>query len=147
YDHIDEQYGKLVVKILRYHDVDSYTVLNSIGEHELIDLFEKPDDEHSTIELINLKKEICNIIDGSISLKVGTKNKIISLVTSTQEIMKKKKLQLAFEAKAIRLYQHQSSSTNNSDSDNENIFLRYRTLLEEAITHLLTKLNKKVHGV
>ena len=80
YLHIQEQYGNLVEKVLRYHDTDSYIILDQVGKSELIDLFEKPNDENSTVELINLKKEICNISHDSASLKIGTENKIIALI-------------------------------------------------------------------
>ena len=74
-------------------------ILDQVGKSELIDLFEKPDDENSTIELINLKKEICNIFHDSTSLKIGTKNKIIALLKPCHNIVKKKKLQLSYEAR------------------------------------------------
>ncbi|CAF2926453.1 unnamed protein product, partial [Rotaria sp. Silwood2] len=122
YESIEEQYGRLVEKILRYHDIDSYTILSQVDQHELIDLFEKPDDENSTCELINLKKEICNIYHNSVSLKVGTKNKVILLLKSTQDIVKKKRFQLVSQARLNRLEKHRSassSSTNNSASDGE----------------------------
>jgi hypothetical protein len=90
YEHIEEKYGKSVMKILRYHDIDRYTILNQVSKQELIDLFEKSDDENSTNELLNLKKEICNIPQDSVSIKVGTKTKLILLLKSTQDIVKKR---------------------------------------------------------
>ena len=41
YERIGEHYGKFVEKILRYHDIDNYTILSQVNQHELIDLFEK----------------------------------------------------------------------------------------------------------
>ena len=61
FEHIEELYGELVVKILKYHDIDRYTILSHVDKHQLIDFFEKPNDEHSTSELINLKKERTSI--------------------------------------------------------------------------------------
>ena len=149
YEHVEEPYGKLVGKILRYHDIDNYTILSKVGEHELIDLFEKPDDEHSTNELINLKKEICNISYDTISLKIGTKNKLILLLKSTQAIIKKQKLQLQSQARLKRLnkYQSTSSSANNSASDGEISLGKYHSTIKESISHLLTKMNSHIHGI
>jgi hypothetical protein len=79
YQHIQEQYGKNVEKILRFHDLDNYLILGEINKPELLEIFEKPDDENSTIELIDLKKEICNTFQGNISLKIGTKNLVIKV--------------------------------------------------------------------
>ncbi|CAF1075093.1 unnamed protein product [Rotaria sordida] len=149
--HIEQIYGKLVGKILRYHDIDAYTILNKVDKHELIDLFEKPDDENSTSELINLKKEICNIYKESISLKIGTKNKVILLLKSTQHIIKKKNFQLAFQTQSQRVdkYRSTSASTKNnlSDSDNECSDEKYYAAVEESIESLLTKLQNNIHGI
>ena len=137
YLHIQEQYGNLVEKVLRYHDIDSYMILGQVGKSELIDLFEKPNDENSTVELINLKKETCNISHDSISLKIGTKNKIIALLKSCRDIVKKKKLQLSYQARLNRLDKCRStssSSTNNSASDSETSFEQYHKSLKESIT-------------
>ncbi|CAM2729289.1 unnamed protein product [Rotaria socialis] len=148
YELIEEQYGKSVRKILQYHDIDCYSILSQIDKHELIDLFEKPNDENSTSELINLKKEICNISHESISLKIGTENNIILLLKSSQDIVKKRRLQSVSEARLKRLDKRRStssSSTNNSGSDRENNLGKY-ALLEESITQLLTQLKKHIHG-
>ncbi|CAM4849753.1 unnamed protein product [Rotaria magnacalcarata] len=144
YELIEEQYGKSVRKFLQYHDIDCYSILSQIDKHELIDIFEKPNDENSTSELINLKKEICNISHESISLKIGTINKIILLLKSSQDIVKKRRLQSVYEARLKRLDKRRSttsssSSTNNSGSDSENNLGKYHALLEESITQLLTQ--------
>lgn len=94
YEHINDTYGNLVLKILQYHDIDSYEILNQVSLKELIDLFEKADDENSTPVLINLKKEICISSEDTFSLKIGTKTKLISLLKSTHDMMKWKRLQL-----------------------------------------------------
>ncbi|CAF5136885.1 unnamed protein product, partial [Rotaria magnacalcarata] len=62
YASIEEQYGKNVGKILRYHDIDSYCILGETHENQLLDLFEKFNDENSSDELVALKKEICNFV-------------------------------------------------------------------------------------
>ena len=149
YEHIKEQYGRSVVKILQYHDIDIYTILNQVSKQELIDLFENPDDENSTDELSNLKKEICNISNGLISIKVGTKNKIILLLKSTQNILKKKKSQLTSEARLKRLNQYRSTSSSNNtdDNDTEDNIGKYHESVEGSIEKLLIKLDKKIHGV
>ncbi|CAF1405755.1 unnamed protein product [Rotaria magnacalcarata] len=150
YEHIEVQYGKLIEKILRYHDIDSYIILSQVGTHELIDLFEKPNDEDSTSELINLKKEICNISHDSISLKIGTKNKMILLLKSAQNIVKKKRVQLVSQARLNRLDQHRSSSSssaNNSTSDSETSIGKYHASIEESVTQLLTQLKHNIHDI
>jgi len=149
YEHIEEKHGKSVVKILRYHDIDSYIVLNQVTIQELIDLFEKPDDENSTNELMNLKKEVCNISTDSISIKVGTKNKLILLLKSTQNILKQIRLQLVSDARSKRIDQHpstSSSSTINNDADAENNSAKYYETVEESLDKVLIKLNKNIHG-
>ena len=106
-------------------------------------MFEEPNDENSTVELINLKKDICNISHDSTSLKIGTKNKIIALLKSCHDIVKKKKLQLSYQARLNRLDKCRStssSSTNNSASDSEISFEQYHKSLKESITQLLTQL-------
>jgi hypothetical protein len=122
--HIEQKYGKSVGKILRYHDIDDYVNLGKVGKRELIDLFEQPDDENITSELSNLKKEICNIYKDSISLKIGTKNKVILLLKSTQSIIKKKNLQLKSQTQSQRvsIYQSTSSSSNSNFTDSDNEF-------------------------
>lgn len=148
FKHIEQQYGKLVTKILKYNDIDRYTILNHIDKHQLIDFFEKPIDEYCTDELLNLKKEICNISQGSITLKVGTKTKIKSLLKSTQFIIKKKKKQVLSEVQSNRLDNQQLSlsSTNNSSSDNEPSEENYRSNIEESMGRLLKSVDFKIHG-
>ena len=83
---------KNVVKILRYHDVDSYCILGNADENSLLNVFEKPNDENASDELIDLKKEICNFINDKWSLKIGTKGKMILLINSARVIARKKKI-------------------------------------------------------
>ncbi|CAF4537735.1 unnamed protein product [Rotaria socialis] len=106
FQHIEEHDEKLVEKILRYHDIDSYTILSQVDQQAMINLFEIPNDENCTNELIDLKKEICNICQDSITLKFGTKHKIILLSSSSS-----------------------SSSSYNSASDCEASFEHDRTKL------------------
>jgi len=148
FEHIEERYGKFVVKILKYHDIDRYTILSHVDRNQLIDFFEKPNDEHSTSELINLKKEICNISQESITLKVGTKTKIVSLLKSTKFIVKKKKSQLLSQTRSNRLDNHRSSlsSTNSNGSDSEVSEENYRLSIEESIETLLKNINYNIHG-
>ncbi|CAF3518851.1 unnamed protein product [Rotaria socialis] len=137
FQHIEEHYGKLVEKILRYHDIDSYTILSQVDQQEMINLFEKPNHENY-----------------SITLKFGTKNKIILLLKSTRDIIKRKKLQLAYSTRSnqfdiYRLSSSSSSSSSssyNSASDCEASFEQYLTCLKESLEQLLNKLNKKIHG-
>jgi hypothetical protein len=149
--HIEQKYGKSVGKILRYHDIDDYVNLGKVGKRELIDLFEQPDDENITSELSNLKKEICNIYKDSISLKIGTKNKVILLLKSTQSIIKKKNLQLKSQTQSQRvsIYQSTSSSSNSNftDSDNEFNLKKCYAAVKESISNLLTHLQNNIHGI
>ncbi|CAF4242226.1 unnamed protein product [Rotaria sp. Silwood2] len=148
YQHIEEIYGKLVMKILRYHDVDSYKVLNQVSQQELIELFEKSDDENCTDELMNLKKEICTISQYSTSLKVGTRKKLISLLKSTQNIIKKKRFQLRSEARLSRVDQYRSTSPSTDDNNIaiDNNFEKYQKSIEESIDKLLIKMDRNIHG-
>lgn len=149
YEHLEEKYGKSVVKILRYHDVDSYIILNQVTKQELIELFEKPDDENSTDELMNLKKEICVISQESVSVRIGTKKKVILLLKSTQDMMKKKRSQMTSETRLNQLDRHRSMpllSTDDSNTDTGNNFERYNEWIKSSLDSLLAKLNKTIHG-
>ena len=149
YEHINDTYGNLVLKILQYHDIDSYEILNQVSLKELIDLFEKADDENSTPVLINLKKEICNISEDTFSLKVGTKTKLISLLKSTHDMMKWKRLQLRVE-KIVSQQRSIRPSTSNDEimnpimNDNAQ---KQEKLIRESIDKILVKINRKVHGI
>ena len=150
YQHLEEKYGKSIVKILRYHDIDSYIILNQVSKQELIELFEKPDDENSTDELVNLKKEICVVSQGSVSMKIGTKKKIVLLLKSTQDIVKKKRSQLASEVRLNQLDRHRLMpllSTDDNNTDTEDIFEKYDESIKASLDNLLIKLNKTIHGV
>ncbi|UJR19053.1 hypothetical protein I4U23_022184 [Adineta vaga] len=148
--HIEETYGQFVKKILRYHDIDNYTILSKTDRSELIDFFENPNDENATEEFINLKKEICYITQGSISLKSGTKNKILVLLKFTQDIMKKKKLQFASQARLNQSKKHRSQSsslsTDNYSSDSEDSETYHHMSIKESIRKLLANLNNNIHG-
>jgi hypothetical protein len=148
YEHIQEQYGKNVEKILRFHDIDNYSILGEIDNKELLEIFEKPNDENSTCELIDLKKEICNTSQGNVSLKIGTKNKMIILLKSAHDLIKKRRRQLSTQAKLNRSdkYRSKSSSTNTSSSDSEINLKKFGKMIEEAIGKLLTNLKNNIHG-
>ncbi|CAF2670696.1 unnamed protein product [Rotaria sp. Silwood2] len=130
FEHIEERYGIAVAKILKYHDIDRYKILSQVDEHQLINFFEKPNDEHSISELANLKNEICNISQESITLKVETKAKLVSLLKSAQFIVKKKKFQVLSQARSNRLDNHRSSlsSTDNNGTDSEKHFSLFNTI-------------------
>lgn len=146
YASIEEQYGKNVVKILRYHDIDSYLVLGNIHEDEILNVFELPNDENSSNELISLKKEICTFTDGKVSLKIGTKGKVILLLQSAHVVVKKKKAQLLSEKKANQLDKFQSPSLANNCISEINIKEFYASI-EQSLTKMLASINNKIHGI
>jgi hypothetical protein len=90
YNSIEKQYGKNVEKILRYHDIDNCHILTGVNENEIIGVFEEPNNEYSSDELIALKKELCHFIGEKVSLKVGTKGKMITLLRSIRDYYRKK---------------------------------------------------------
>ncbi|CAF4536298.1 unnamed protein product [Rotaria sp. Silwood2] len=148
YQHVQEHYGKNVEKILRFHDIDNYLIVCGISTKELLEIFEKPNDENCTPELIYLKSEICNISEGKMLLKIGTKNKMILLLKSAQDIIKKRKRQFIDQAKFNRLNKHQStssSSLNTSSSDNEMNRKKYATSIQESIGKILTNMKNHIH--
>ncbi|CAF3364315.1 unnamed protein product [Rotaria sp. Silwood2] len=110
YQRIQEHYGKNVEKILRFHDIDNYSILNKVSKNELLEIFEKPNDEYSTFELINLKKEVCNTFERTISLKIGTKNKMILLLKSASDIIKRKS-QFASYTRSSQMDKYRSTSS------------------------------------
>ncbi|CAF4162649.1 unnamed protein product, partial [Rotaria magnacalcarata] len=77
---------------------------------------------------------------------------IILILKSTRDIIKRKKLQLAYSTRSnqfdIYIYRLSlsSSSSYNSASDCEARFEQYLTCLKESLEQLLNKLNKKIHG-
>ena len=124
--------------------------MSQVSQHELIDLFEKSNDENSTNELINLKKEICNISQDSVTLKFGTKNKLVLLLKSARDMIKKNKIRLAYQilysqSDKFRLLSS-SSSTYNSASDSEASFAEYYASLKGSLEQLLVKIKKNIHG-
>ncbi|CAF1482488.1 unnamed protein product [Rotaria sordida] len=147
YQHVQEHYGKNVEKILRFHDIDNYLILSGTSTQELLEIFEKPNDENATRELIYLKTEICNISEGKILLKIGTKNKMILLLKSAQNIVKKRKRQFTDQTKFNRLNKHRStsSSLNTSSSDSETNMKKYATSIQESIGKILTNMKNHIH--
>ena len=89
FEHIEQQYGKLVEKVLEYHDIDSYLLLGGANQNSIIDVFEQPNDENSSDHIISLKKEICNFFEKTVTIKVGTKGKLILLLKFAHNIIKK----------------------------------------------------------
>ncbi|CAF1651111.1 unnamed protein product [Rotaria sordida] len=147
YQHVQEHYGKNVEKILRFHDIDNYLILSGTSTQELLEIFEKPNDENATRELIYLKTEICNISEGKILLRIGTKNKMILLLKSAQDIVKKRKRQFTDQTKFNRLNKHRStsSSLNTSSSDSETNMKKYATSIQESIGKILTNMKNHIH--
>ncbi|CAF5107816.1 unnamed protein product, partial [Rotaria sp. Silwood1] len=45
FEHIEQQYGKLVEKVLKYHDIDNYLILGGAHQNDIFDIFEQPNDE------------------------------------------------------------------------------------------------------
>ncbi|CAF1416682.1 unnamed protein product [Adineta steineri] len=148
YQHIEKVYGKFIEKILRYHDIDNYVVLGETDKHEILDILEKPNDTNTSEELINLKKEVCHIIQEITSLKIGTKNKLISLLKLAQDVVNKKKLLLMSQTRLNRLNKSRStsSSSNSNTSDTEINLKKYSTFINESISKLLTSIKNNIHG-
>lgn len=147
YRYIDENYGKLVVKILRYYDIDSYSLLKKINLQQLIEPFEKPDNDNCTDELINLKKETCTVLNESISLKLGTKEKLKFLLNSAHDILKEKQSRIRLERKNNRISQNRSSTSSTDDNGTMNEqAAQYKKSINESIRMLLVKINGNIHG-
>ncbi|CAF1610337.1 unnamed protein product [Adineta ricciae] len=144
--HIEQKYRKSVEKILRYYDIDDYTILGKAGKRELIDLFEKPNDENSTSDLIDLKKEICVVTKDSMLLKIGTKNKVVSLLKATQKIIKKNNFQQT-QSRRVGGYRSTSTSNNLSDNSDGSLEENYSATVQDSIQSLLTSLRYTIHGI
>ena len=106
----------------------------------------KTNDENASRDLIDLKSEVCNILEGKILLKVGTKNKMILILNSLQDIIKKRKYQLAIQAKLNRLnkYRSTSPSLNTCSNDSEMNKEKYAKSIEESIGKILKNLNNHI---
>ena len=148
YELVREQYGEKVEKILRFHDIDDYVLLHRITEQQLFEIFEKPNNENDLRELIDLKKEVCNIYEGKTVLKIGTKNKIIALLKSSRDIVKKNKRQLTSKAKLDRLnnYLSSSSSIDSDLTDAGADMKKYALPIENSIEKILANMQYNVHG-
>lgn len=72
----------------------------------------------------------------------------MSLLKSTQFIVKKKKFQVLSQARSNRLDNHRSSlsSTNNNSTDSEISEENYRLSIEESIEKILKNINYNIHG-
>ncbi|CAF1351263.1 unnamed protein product [Rotaria sp. Silwood1] len=148
YRNVEEQYGKNVVKVLKHHDIDSYFILGETDEDSLFSVFENPNDENSSDELISLKKDICNFIGEKVSLKIGTKGKLIILLNEARAIIQKKKQQLLAEKRFNRHNKSRSQSSSTCSSATAEINLKEcYTSIERSIIKLLTNINNNVHGV
>ncbi|CAF2804147.1 unnamed protein product [Rotaria sp. Silwood2] len=148
YTNVEEQYGKNVVKVLKYHDIDSYFILGETDEDSLFSVFEKPNDENSSDEMINLKKDVCTFVGEKVSLKIGTKGKLMILLNEAHAIIQKRKQQQLAEKRLNRYNRSrsQSSSTYSSGTTEINVKECY-TSIERSIIKLLTNINNKIHGM
>ncbi|CAF3000819.1 unnamed protein product [Rotaria sp. Silwood2] len=150
YKSIEEQYGKNVEKILKYHDIDSYLILAGADEHEILDIFEQPNDQYSSDEIICLKKEICHVLEGKFTLKVGTKGKIVLLLKSTRDIInskRKNRLSSKIASNLVDKHRSSSSSTISDTNGDETNSKEYYTIVKRSITNLLTNVKNNVHGI
>ena len=145
FEHIEQQYGKLVEKVLEYHDIDSYLLLGGANQNSIIDIFEQPNDENSSDHIISLKKEICNFFDKKVTIKVGTTGKLILLLKFAHNIIKKyKKAQLTSQTISNLRSSFSSINSNGSIYDintNESF-----ELLQKSIMKLLINLKFNIHG-
>ncbi len=73
---------------------------------------------------------------------------MILLLKSAQDIVKKRKCQLAAQARLSRLGKHRStsSSDNAGSSDSEINLKKHGTLIEESIGKLLTNMKNQIHS-
>ena len=145
YDSIEKEYGENVEKILRYHDIDCCNILARVEERAIIGVFEEPNSEHTSDELTTLKKDLCNFIDGKMSLKFGTKEKTITLLRATRDYYRKRKVQTASEKKSINKSQSSSSvidGTENSESSSTELL----TTVKRSIAILFATLKDTIHG-
>ncbi|CAF1456819.1 unnamed protein product [Rotaria sordida] len=149
YVHIQENFGKNVEKVLRFHDIDNFTLLGGIDEHQLIDIFEKPNDSTSSSQLVQLKYEICNLSEEIVSMKIGTKNKLIVLLKSIKDILKKKKQKTTQQAQLNRTSEHRSTSpSNNSSTTNLEIsHEEHHSYINQSIEKLLEIMKYNIHGI
>ena len=87
---------------------------------------------------------------GTISLKIGTKNKRITLLNVANDITKKRKSESAANARLRRIDKKRSTSSsstgNISSSDSEMTINKYITSIKKWIEKLLVNINNHVHG-
>lgn len=147
YDSIEKQYGKNVEKNLRYHDIDCCYILARVEEREIIGVFEEPNNEYSSNELTALKKELCNFTDEKISLKFGTKEKTMTLLRTTRDYYRKRKVQTSSEKKANGFNKSQSLSSVSNDTENSKTSsTELFTNVKRSIMILLASLKNTIHG-
>ena len=153
YRAINAQYGTCVEKILRFFDVDNYSLLNGVREHHIFDVLEKPNDINTSDEALTLKKEICCFVGEKVLLKVGTKGKISFLLKTAHELLKRRK-KLRSSSSGSSNYGHSSHSksesyatTNNDSNEHSTMLEEHRNIIEEDLKKLLGNVNSCVHGV
>ena len=153
YKIINAQYGKPVEKILRFFDVDSFFLLAAVREHDLLPFLETPNDVNTSKEAIDLKKEVCYIIDNKLSLKIGTKQKILVLLKLAKDMFMKGKRMRSFSDKSSNYHQNQQSTSESdmtigSDMNENDLDLqKHRSFIEQEIVKLLVIMNNQIHGV
>ena len=147
YNSIEKEYGRNVEKILRYHDIDSCYILARVEEREIIGVFEEPNNEYSSNELTALKKELCNFTDEKVSLKFGTKEKTITLLRTTRDYYRKRKVRTSSEKKTNGSNKSQSLSSVTDDTENsETGSTELFTNVKRSILILFASLKNTIHG-
>ncbi|CAF1136185.1 unnamed protein product [Rotaria sordida] len=148
YKYIEVQYGKNVEKVIRFHDIDSFLILGSVNQHDILDVVEQSNNENSSDQLIALQKEICNTFENKVTIKIGTKGKLILLLKSAHDIMRKRNHFLSL-TRQTRTNNHRSlsSSTNSSGSGGDVSSKDNYEYIQQCIMKMLINMKNTIHGV
>lgn len=153
YRMINDRYGRSVEQILRFFDIDSYLILATVREYHIFDILEKPNDNNTSEEAMRLKKEVCCFIDDNVSLKIGTRRKMILLLKDAHSLSKGDK-RLRFVSASlsnrhgVQRLNNQSAMTQDDDSNANDIDLeQHRTIIERNLINALIRMKNSIHGI
>lgn len=153
YKTINTQYGRSVEQILRFFDIDSYSILAGVRESQIFDVLEKSNDGNTSDDTTHLKKEVCCFVDDKVLLKIGTRRKIILLLQTADSLMKQAKKRRSSSSNLSHRFASQRSTFQsdinvNIDSDENNLDSEaFRTVIQQDLIKILLNLKKCIHGV
>ncbi|CAF4227594.1 unnamed protein product, partial [Rotaria sp. Silwood2] len=123
YKYIEVHYGKNVEKIVRFHDTDSFLILGSINQDDILDVLEQSNNKNSSDQLIALQKGAHDII--------RKRNQFLSLTQQTRTNSRRSL----------------SSSTNSSGGGGDVNSKENYEYIQQCIMKMLINMKNTIHGI